>query len=44
MRYGPYSFSMCEEMDESLYYFIEECKELKELRVEIFGREAEGRD
>ena len=35
---------MCGEMDESLQHFLGDCRELRELRSEIFGREVGGRD
>ena len=35
---------MCAKMDESLHHFLGDCRELRELRLEIFGREAGGRD
>ena len=33
---------MCGEMDESLHHFLGDCRELREWRLEIFGREVGG--
>ena len=38
LRDGPYSCPMCGEMDESLQHFLGDCIELRDLRLEIFGR------
>ena len=39
-----YSSPMCGEMDEFLHHFLGDCRELRELRLEIFGREVGKRD
>ena len=39
LRNGPYACPMCEEMDECLHHFLGECKELRQIRPEIFGRQ-----
>ena len=44
LRDGPYSCSMCGEMDESLHHFSRDFRELRELRLERFGRKVGGRD
>ena len=44
LRDGPYSCPMRGEMDESFRHFLGECRELRELCLEIFGRQVGGRD
>ena len=44
LRDDPYSCPMCGKMDESLHHFLRNCRELRELRLEMFGREVGGRD
>ena len=44
LRDGSYSCPMCGEMGESLQHLLGDCRELRDLRLEIFGKEVGGRD
>ena len=41
-RDGPYGCPMCGEMDEPLHHFLGDCRELRELCLEIFGGKVGG--
>ena len=42
LRDGSYSCPMCGEMGESLQHLLGDCRELRDLRLEIFGKEVGG--